>query len=260
MKVIPFVNLKGGVGKTTTCMGIAVAAADILGEKVLVIDMDPQSNLTAAVLPDLDDDAPTMLDVLEPNSSTTLSDVIQPTDWPGIDVAPSTIRLAMREQDSGTAIVRLRAALAALEADRYAAILIDTNPSIANLTTSALVAATDVAIVTTPSRAASDGVAETMANIRSAQQVTPHLCVGGIIINAFDIRIAEEKFRVAELRELYPDEVLDPIIPNRAVLKTAMGEGSPVSSMTTPPAKELTGYYRDLAAKLLADRAQEDQA
>lgn len=248
-EILAFLNLKGGTGKTTTVLNIASAlAAD--GQRVLVIDLDPQANATQALAPTFDDQQSLGVnDVLASSTEGGIAAAIHPTEWDGVDLVPSSIALANRERDGGPAsAVRLRRGLRGV--DGYDQILIDCNPSIGQLTSNALTSATRAVIVTELSRASLRGVHETLANIAEAQELQPLQTVS-IVANRYDARSSEETYRLEELRQAYPDLLCEPVIPSRAVVKTAYGAGAPVQSVSGKPATDLTHLYAELATRLL---------
>ena len=254
MLTVPLVNLKGGVGKTSTVLGLADAAARVSGRGVLVIDMDPQANASQCLAPDLDDATElTINDVLVADKVGGLASAVRETPWPGVALVPSSITLASRESDGGpTAALRLRRALRGLDEDRYPLVLIDCNPSIGLLTVNALAAASAALIVSEASRASLRGIAETMVNIEGAAELNPGLTVAGVVVNRYDARSSEETYRLAELREAYGSQVWEPVIPSRAVVKTAYGASAPVGTLGTAPATEVAEAYETLARRLLA--------
>ena len=162
--VLAVCNQKGGVGKTTTTFHLARAAITD-GLRVLVVDADPQGDLTSVTVDEdnLIEGQVGLADVLSDRSDEHIRDVIVPGIWPGLDVVPTTgealegvnnelvIAGAGREQ-------RLRTALGEV-IDDYDVILIDCPPSLGMLTTNALVAADQALIVTAPRSEAADGVA-----------------------------------------------------------------------------------------------------
>lgn len=252
MRTVPLVNLKGGVGKTSTVLGLADAAVRVSGRQVLVIDMDPQANASQCLAPDLDDVRDlTINDVLVADRVGGLLAAVRPTPWPGVSLVPSSITLASRESDGGpTAPLRLRRSMRGLEG--FELVLIDCNPSIGLLTVNALAAASSAVIVTEASRASLRGIVETMVNVEGAAELNPGLAVAGIVVNRYDARSSEETYRLGELRESYGSLVWEPVIPSRAVIKTAYGASAAVSTLGAGPAAEVADAYDTLARRLLA--------
>ncbi|MBQ3645033.1 MAG: AAA family ATPase, partial [Synergistaceae bacterium] len=128
MITVGFCNLKGGVGKTTACINIAVGIAK-KGKKVAVIDMDPQSNLSAGfgVTPSSQD--PQVFDLLTGEASW--DDIVQNKE--GVDIIPSSLNLVMAELNTQGALSSdsvLRKTLEKIDPDRYDYILLDSPPQL----------------------------------------------------------------------------------------------------------------------------------
>ena len=190
MQVIAVCNQKGGVGKTTTVYHLTRAAQQ-RGLRVLVVDMDPQGNITSALRrDDLPADVVGAADALSDRADVELADVIVPTIWAGVDLAPTmteTDALEVVEREVGAsgpgAESRLREQLAPLAND-YDLVLIDTRPSLGTLTTNALVAAEQALIVTNPEMFSLNGIAKLIRTIEAIQRYyNQHLRVGGVLIN-----------------------------------------------------------------------------
>lgn len=264
-RFLPLLNLKGGVGKTTVTLNLAEALARILAalnatrRRVLIIDLDPQANLTQVIAPDLDRSSElTINDVLAKDVVGGGLQAIRPTSqaWGDIDVIPSELGLANRESEGGpTAPLRLRRALRGIDADArgYAYVLIDCNPSIGLLTVNALAVATAALVVTEAGRHASIGLETTLENVEKASELNPDLRVAGIIANKLDKRSGEETYRLEELRKTHGDLVWDPVIPHRAAIKTASGSGVPVHALREPAAVEVAGIFDQLATRVVEE-------
>ena len=167
-------NQKGGVGKTSTTISL-VALLSRQGQRVLVIDTDPQGNASAILGIDIQPDQVTLNDVLDSVLSgragaadLAAAIVSAGRSWPGIDVVPADRQLAAR--DAAT--------------DGYDVVLIDCPPSLGVLALGALAAADRVLIVTKPRVSSVDGVAELLTTTDTARRFyNPALSLAGIVIN-----------------------------------------------------------------------------
>lgn len=192
MKVISACNQKGGVGKTTTVRNLARAASQG-GRRVLVIDADPQGNLTSALaVEDMPEDVAGVADALSQRSQQTISDVIVPTIWDGVDLAPTSgdtleaVRDELVIAGAGRE-GRLRGQIQAL-GERYDLVLIDTRPSLDQLTINALVASDGVLIVTNPELFAINGIAKLTHTVDTVREhYNPDLTLVGIVVNHHEI-------------------------------------------------------------------------
>lgn len=158
MRVVAILNQKGGVGKTTTAVNLGAALA-LRGRRVLLVDLDPQCNLTDHLGVEIEDDTPTMYDVLTcesgpgpgeaPLHRVGLEDVIVATSTEGLDVAPADEDLAGVEVEMAGWPGRealLRRAIEELPPDRYDWVLVDCPPSLGLLSLNAMAACTEVFI------------------------------------------------------------------------------------------------------------------
>jgi chromosome partitioning protein len=146
-RILAVANQKGGVGKTTTAINLATALAISDKKRVLLVDMDPQANLSVGLGINLRNVENAIGDVLV--GGMGLDQIIQQTQTSGIDVAPATIDLSASENQLFSAIGReyaLREALASSAVESYDYILIDCPPSLGLLTLNALVASDGVII------------------------------------------------------------------------------------------------------------------
>lgn len=250
MRVVAFANQKGGVGKTSTVVGIA-AALDRLGQRVLCVDMDPQADLSIWLGVDVEDEQTrTINDAIYANTPGAASAAVTKAAWgEQLHCVPSVLDLADREADGVIAgAFRLATALEGL-GERFDCILIDCPPSVGRLVEMALVAATDLVVVTEPAAASLRGVARVLSTMEVVQRHYNHgLHLAGIVVNA-EKRTSEAALRIREVRQAYPAAVWDPVVPARAVMAAAAGAMSPVSAYGAD-AREVTAAHDAFARKI----------
>lgn len=232
MRVIAIVNQKGGCGKTTTTVNLAGAlAAD--GNRVLVIDMDPQAHATLALGLQPDDLETNLYEVLvEPSGATRLDSIIvDVTDR--IDVAPSSIvlsaleqKLASERQDARTQ--RLSAALEKLP-PLYDYALIDCPPNVGLLTFNALRAASEVIIPLETSFFAIDGVQKLLETINLLSDRIGHELHVRVLPTLYDGRTRYARQTLGDIRELFKELCFDSVIRLNVKLREAAREGRPIS-------------------------------
>lgn len=185
-------NQKGGVGKTTTTYFLA-DAANARGFKTLIIDTDPQGNLTSATTKEeLPDTYAGLADVLTHHSDIDLPDVVTPTTWENVDLipaGPSRFLALVRDELIITTTgreTRLKKSLKQLK-DQYDLILIDCPPSIDMLTVNALVASNSLVVVTEAAKWSIDGIAELLTTVEAVQDnYNEDLKISGLVINLYD--------------------------------------------------------------------------
>lgn len=190
-KIYTLFNQKGGVGKTTTTYFIADAAA-ARGLKTLIVDIDPQGNLTkSTVLAPITEDTAGLADALTARSDITAEEIITPTIWPTVELLPTPSRALSLVRDE--LLVKTTGRETALKkalkplADQYDLILIDCPPSIDTLTLNALVASNGVIIVTQAALWSVDGIAELLRTVHAIQEdYNQDLEITGILINLFN--------------------------------------------------------------------------
>lgn len=246
--------LKGGVGKTTTVLGLAGAAWE-RGLRTLVIDLDPQANATAALDPG--PVAFTTNDVLADARPGVAADAVVTSGWGAeVDLLAAERALAHRAVPLGRdSAQRLRVALQGVT-QRYDVVLVDCPPSLGELTRNALAAVTQALVVTEPTFFALAGAAQAadaIAVVRREANLNLRLC--GILVNRARPHTAEHALRITELREAYGALVLDVVIPDRTCVQQAQGACVPIQTWRSPAARAICEAYDDVLQALLDQAA-----
>src|SRR5437762_3344573 len=245
-RVIAFANQKGGVAKTTTTLNLGVAFAE-QGMKVLLVDLDPQGNLTMSQGMNPDAIERSMFDVLV--HRIPITEVIQAAE---VDLAVSSIDLAGAELALASMIGRERAlekALAPVK-DNYNYVLIDTPPSLGLLTINALVASDGVIVPVQCEYLSLRGLVQlenTLTMIR--ENLNPEVGIQGILPTMYDNRTLHSREAIEILKENFGDLVL-----NTKIRKTVRYAEAPVkgqSILKYDPSGEAADMYRDLAKEVL---------
>ena len=235
-RIIALANQKGGVGKTTSAVNIA-ASLGVLGNKVLLVDLDPQGSATSSLGIAKKTLRYTVADVLIGGCRT--ADAILATSFRGLEVLPANIALAATEYDlleGEGAESHLRNALAPLKLD-YDYIILDCPPSLGMLTVNAMVAADGVVIPMQCEFFALEGLTQLMMTIqRMKKRYKPNLMVVGILVTMYNGRLTLSSQVMDELKKHYRDRVFDTTISRNVKLSEAPGFGMPV-------------YYHDKSAK-----------
>jgi len=225
-KIVALANQKGGVGKTTTAinLGASVAACE---RRVLLVDLDPQSNATSGT--GVTEANPSMYDVLIENMP--LRDIIRPTEIPTLHLAPSSTDLVGAEVELRDAIGReyyLKRVLEPVAAD-YDYILIDSPPSLGLLTVNGLTAANSVLVPLQAEYFALEGVTQLLATIdRVRGAVNAGLEIEGIVLTMYDERVNLARQVAEEVRNHFGEKVYKTIIPRNIRLSEAPSFGKPI--------------------------------
>jgi chromosome partitioning protein len=245
-RVIAFANQKGGVAKTTTTLNLAVAFKE-QGLKVLVIDLDPQGNLTMSQGFNPDAIERSMYDVLV--NRLPIEEVIQHAE---VEVAVSSIDLAGAELALSSMIGRERALEKALAPvrDSYDYVLIDTPPSLGLLTINALVASNGVIVPVQCEYLSLRGLVQlenTLSMIR--ENLNPDVGIEGILPTMYDSRTLHAREAVEILQENFGDLVFDTKIKKTVRYAEAPVKGTSV--LKYDPSGSAAQAYRDLAKEVL---------
>ncbi|WP_424465644.1 ParA family protein [Pseudoclavibacter helvolus] len=256
MFVLSISSLKGGVGKTTVTLGLA-SAAWARGLRTLVVDLDPQSDVSTGLDARAQDGA-TIADVLRSPKASTVRAAIARSSWGEgshgvIDLmvgSPAALSFDT-PNPSIREIWRLEEALAVVEAE-YDLVLIDCPPSLNALTRTAWAASDRVAVVTEPglfSVAAADRALRAVDEIR--RELSPRLQPLGIIVNRAKHQSIEHQFRLGELRDMFGPLVLSPALPERTSLQQAQGAAKPVHLWPGSSAEEMAASFDTLLERIM---------
>ena len=235
-RILVLANQKGGVGKTTTAINLGTALAAV-GERVLVIDLDPQGNASTGLGVDRKNRKISTYDVLLGESS--LSDAIIPTAVPRLSIAPSTLDLLGVELEIAgdkDRAFRLKRAMAELVvADRhedgqhYTYVLIDCPPSLNLLTINALASADAVLVPLQCEFFALEGLSQLLSTVEQVRRsLNPGLSIHGVVLTMFDPRNNLATQVVADVRRFLGDKVYETMIPRNVRVSEAPSHGKPV--------------------------------
>jgi chromosome partitioning protein len=232
-RILALANQKGGVGKTTTAINLGTALAAI-GERVLIIDLDPQGNASTGLGIDRRNRACSTYDVMV--GEAKLRDSILETAVPRLHIAPSTMDLSGLELEISTArdrAFRLRNAITALNdgnaASDYSYVLVDCPPSLNLLTVNAMAASNAILVPLQCEFFALEGLSQLIKTVEQVKEtLNPDLSIHGIVLTMFDSRNNLSNQVVADVREFMGRKVYDTIIPRNVRISEAPSYGKPV--------------------------------
>ncbi|MEA2880962.1 MAG: chromosome partitioning protein [Bradyrhizobium sp.] len=233
-RIISLANQKGGVGKTTTAINLGTALAAI-GERVLIVDLDPQGNASTGLGIDRRSRNVSTYDVLIGEAS--LRDAVVPTAVPRLHIAPSTMDLSGLELELGSTkdrAFRLRDAIAALNSDATDGsdttyVLIDCPPSLNLLTVNAMAASDAILVPLQCEFFALEGLSQLLQTVEQVRTtLNPNLTIHGVVLTMFDSRNNLSNQVVADVRQFMGAKVYDTMIPRNVRISEAPSYGKPV--------------------------------
>lgn len=229
-KVISFINQKGGVGKTTTCVNLSAYLAE-MGKKVLVIDMDPQGNASSSFGINKEDKHKTIYSVIV--NEDDIKDVILKTQFNNLDIIPSDVDLAGAEIDLVEIPNRekvLRKAISKIK-DNYDYICLDCPPSLGLITVNALTASDSVIIPIQCHYFALEGLSVLMYTLKLVKKhLNPDVDVEGVVLTMKDGRSNLDQSVADDINKYFKEKVYKTIIPRNVRLAEAPSFGMPISS------------------------------
>ena len=254
-KVISLVNQKGGVGKTTTSINLSSSLGH-LGKKVLLIDLDPQSNSTTGIGVDRIKIKKSIYNVIM--GECDIKDTIIKTPFKNLSVIPALIDLAgvdieliqLSVQDKDFVITeQLKKQIETIK-DRYDFIIIDCPPNLGILTTNALAASNSVLIPIQCEYYSLEGVNQLLRTIiRIQQKVNPNLDIEGVLLTMLDGRTLLGLEVVENVRKFFQEKVFNTIIPRLVRLTEAPSHGKPI--LEYDPKSNGAKAYTNLAKEVI---------
>ncbi len=228
-KIISVCNQKGGTGKTTTVVNLASALAQ-LGNRVLIVDVDPQGNATSGVGVNKSELNKTIYELLL--NRATAREVILENVYPSLDIIPCNINLTGAEIELVGAIARetrLKNALATVQ-DHYDYIFTDSPPSLGLLTLNALVASNSIIIPIQCEFYALEGVSQLLNTLNLIREgLNPRLSIEGVLLTMADYRTNLTNEVITEIKSYFKDKVYETIIPRNIRLSEAPSHGKPIA-------------------------------
>ncbi len=257
-KIVAVANQKGGVGKTTTTVNVSACIA-AMEHKVLLVDVDPQSNATSALGFDKNEEHTSTYDILIGSSSADTA--VRDTTLAYLKVVPSDINLVGAEielVDVENREMLLRNALAPLK-ESFEYVFIDCPPSLGLLTINALVAADSVLVPVQTEYFALEGLGQLLNTIsRVKRSLNPDLELEGVLLTMFDSRLKLSNQIVEEVRRYFEERVFKTVIARNVRLSEAQSFGKPI--ILYDAASLGARHYMELGREILGRNSGSDPA
>lgn len=255
-KIVAVANQKGGVGKTTTTINLGAALAES-GQRVLIVDLDPQGNASTGLGIEPDEREFTTYELLL--EDIDLSDVIRPTQPENLMIIPATVDLSSADieliaNEKRSFLLHDALRQPAMDAYGFDFILIDCPPSLNLLTVNAMVAAHSVLVPLQSEFFALEGLSQLMLTIREVRQsANPNLRIEGIVLTMFDARNNLSSQVEQDARDNLGDLVFNTRIPRNVRVSEAPSYS--VSVLDYDTGSKGAQAYRDLAQELMKNQA-----
>ena len=248
-RIIAIANQKGGVGKTTTTINLGAAIAES-GKKVLIIDLDPQSNTTTGLGVSTKDLNSSIYQVII--EENTASETIVSVGIKNLYLLPSNLELAGAEIELVTAFSREQRLTRALDevVSDYDFIIIDCPPALGLLTVNALCFANEVIVPIQCEYYALEGLGQLVGNVDLVKaNLNPDLEISKIVLVMYDSRTKISKQVADEVREYFGERVCAQVIPRSVRLSEAPSYGQPITVFD--PTSRGSVAYKELAREVL---------
>lgn len=251
-RIVAVANQKGGVGKTTTAINLAAALVEA-GQRVLLVDLDPQGNASTGLGIDLADRTQSTYDLLVEDAA--LEGVIHSTDIEGLGIIPATVDLSSADielisNEKRSFLLHDALRQTAMDAFAWDYILIDCPPSLSLLTVNAMVAAHSVLVPLQSEFFALEGLSQLLLTIREVRETAnPGLRIEGVVLTMYDRRNNLSQQVEQDARDNLGDLVFNTLIPRNVRVSEAPSYAMPVLSYDSN--SQGAKAYRALALELM---------
>ncbi|MFC7702659.1 ParA family protein [Plastorhodobacter daqingensis] len=256
-RIIAIANQKGGVGKTTTAINLAASLAES-GQRVLLIDIDPQGNASTGLGIEPGQRRHTTYDLMLGEAG--LHDVVVETAFANIWLCPATTDLSSADIDFGNNEKRsslLRAALQQPSARAFDYVLIDCPPSLSLLTVNAMIAAHSVLVPLQSEFFALEGLSQLLLTVQQVRKANPDLRIEGVVLTMYDGRNNLSQQVEQDARDNLGPLVFETVVPRNVRLSEAPSYAMPVLAYDST--SRGSQAYRALAREILARHGAQQQ-